>query len=151
VIVAVLQTSVMPSLRLAGAAPDLMLLVVVSVSLLQGGRAGLAWALAGGLLLGLLSGGPFLAIAISLALVSAVIGVAHANLPRETVWLPFAAGALGTLIDKAALWAILQVSGHPTPWLSSLVLVLLPGMMTHLLLIYPVYWLMRRAVASPGG
>jgi len=141
----------MPSLRLAGAVPDLMLVVVISVSLLRGGRTGLVWALAGGLLLGLLSGGPFLGIALSLALVSGVVGLAHTNLPRETVWLPFGAAALGTLVDKAAGWAILQMAGHPTPWLSSFLLILLPGMMTHILLIYPVYWTMRRALASPGS
>lgn len=141
----------MPSLRLAGAVPDLMLLVVISISLLRGGRSGLLWALAGGLLLGLLSGGPLLAMALSLSLVSIVIGVAHSYLPHETVWLPFAAGALGTFVDKVAGWAFLQVSGHPSPWLSSMLLVLLPGMMTHILLIYPVYWAIRRALGSSAG
>lgn len=149
--VAALQTSVMPAFRLAGAVPDLMLLVVISVSLLRGGRTGVLWALAGGLLLGLLSGGAFPAIAVSLALVGGVVGVAHANLPRETVWLPLAAAALGTLVDNTIGWAILQLSGHPIPWLSSFLLVLLPGMMTHILLIYPVFWVMRRALASPGS
>ena len=131
--------------------PDLMLLVVVSVSLLRGGRTGLLWALAGGLLLGLLSSGPFPAIAVSLALVSVVIGVAHSNLPRETAWLPLAASVLGTFVDRTVSWTILQMSGHPTPWLSSLLLVLLPGIMTHLLLIYPVYWTMRRVLGNPGS
>ena len=128
-----------------------MLLMVISVSLLRGGRTGLLWALAGGLLLGLLSSGPLLAMALSLSLVSVVIGVAHSYLPHETIWLPLAAGALGTLVNTAALWAILQVSGHPSPWLSNLLMVLLPGMMTHILLIYPVYWTMRRALSSPVG
>ena len=146
-----LQTSLMPSLRLAGAVPDLMLLVVISVSLLRGGRAGLAWALAGGLLLGLLSGGPLLAIPISLAAVSVAVGVVHAYLPGEMVWLPFVSCVLGTFVDAAVGWVILQAAGHPSPWLSSLLLELLPGMMTQMLMIYPVYWVMRRALGRPAG
>lgn len=133
----------MPSLSLSGVMPDLMLLVVVSWSLLRGTREGLLWALAGGLLLDLLSGGPFGVAVVSLALSSVIIGMGELNVVRDTLWLPLVASVLATAVYELAYWAILQISGHALLWIPSLLQVLGPGIILNALVMYPTYWAMR--------
>jgi rod shape-determining protein MreD len=144
--VAILQTSVLPSFALAGVMPELMLLVVVSISLLRGTRSGLLWALCGGLLLDLLSGGPFGTATISLALSSILVGAAQLNVLHDVLWLPWVASMLATAVYGLSYWVILQVTGRSMPWLSSLLQVIIPGMIVNALAIYPTYWVMRRVL-----
>ena len=142
-IVAVLQTSVMPSIALSGVIPDLMLLVVVSWSLLRGSRASLLWALGGGLLLDLLSGGPFGAATLSLTLSSLVTGLGEFNVFRDSLWLPLVASILATVAYDLAYVVILQVSGRSLPLVASLPQVIIPGMILNALVMYPTYGAMR--------
>jgi len=140
---AVLQTTVMPRLALWGVKPDLMLLVVVSWSLLRGAREGAAWALGGGLLLDLLSGGPFGAATMSLMLSSLVAGLGELNLFRGSLWLPLAAGVLASAVYNVAFLLILQVLGRPVMWGAGLLLVALPATALNALATYPTYWSVR--------
>jgi len=123
--------------------PDLMLLVVVSWSLLRGTREGLQWALGGGLLLDLLSGGPLGATVLALALSSVITGMGELNVFRDSLWLPLAASLLATAIYDLAYWVILQLSGHSGPGIPILLQVLVPSMILNALVMYPTYWAMR--------
>jgi len=141
--VAILQTSAMPSLLPWGIRPDLMLLVVVSWSLLRGTREGLVWALGGGLLLDLFSGGPLGAATISLALSNLVISLGGLNIVRSFLWLPLAASTLATAIYDTAYLVILQLSGRPVQWVPNLLQVVVPSMIWNALGMYPIYGCMR--------
>jgi rod shape-determining protein MreD len=151
ILIATLQTSAMPWLRVAGVVPDVMLLVVISASLLLGSRSGFIWALAGGMLLDLLSGGPTAAASISLAVAALAIGLLRSNLPQDMSWMPLASSALGTAVYQVSYWVILQLAGHPSPWLPSLLQVILPGIMANSLLAYPTFWTMRRVFGHSAG
>jgi rod shape-determining protein MreD len=140
---AVLQTAIMPRLSLWGVKPDLMLLVVISWSLLRGTKEGATWALGGGLLLDLLSGGPFGTATLALMLSSLVAGLGELNLFRGSLWLPLAAGLLASAVYNASFLVMLQVFGRPVPWGSELLLVTLPSMALNALVIYPTYWSVR--------
>jgi rod shape-determining protein MreD len=142
-VIALLQTSAMPSLSLSGVMPDLMLLVVVSWSLLRGTREGLLWALGGGLLLDLLSGGPFGVAVVSLVLSSVIIGMGELNVVRDSLWLPLVASVLATVVYDLAYWAVLQVTGRSLHTVYTLLRVMGPGMMLNALAMYPTYWATR--------
>lgn len=133
----------MPSLSVSGVMPDLMLLVVVSWSLLRGTREGLLWALGGGLLLDLMSGGPFGAATISLALSSVMIGLGELNFVRESLWLPLVAVVLATTVYDVAYWVILQATGRSLHTVYTLLQVMGPGMVGNALAMYPTYWATR--------
>jgi rod shape-determining protein MreD len=141
--VALLQTSVMPNFLLLGVVPDLMLLVIVSWTLLQGTRESIAWALAGGLLLDLLSGGPFGAITVSLSFATLVTGLGSPSVFQGTLWLPILACSVATGIYNIVYLLILQLSAHPVPWGTSLLQVTIPSMIANTLIMYPVYWSVR--------
>jgi len=138
-----LQTTAMPLLSLWGIVPDLMLLVVVSWILLRGAKEGVAWAVGGGLILDLLSGGPIGAATISLALASLVASLGELNVPRNSSWLPLMTGILATAVYNVAYLGILQISGRSMPWVPSLLHVVAPCMAVNALAMYPVYWAMR--------
>ena len=141
--IALLQTSALPRFSPWGVMPDLMLLVVVSWSLLRGTRAGIPWALGGGLILDLISGGPFGAITISLTLSSAVTGLEEFNLFRDSPWLPVFASSLATVIYDGVFLLILFASGRPVQWGPSLVEVVAPCMALNALIMYPTFWSLR--------
>jgi rod shape-determining protein MreD len=142
-IVAMLQTSALPSFSLGGIVPNLMLLVVVSWSVLRGYRAALPLALGGGLLLDLLSGGPFGAATISLVVSSLVTGLEQLNLFRDSLWLPLLAGILATVLYNGAYLTMLTVLGHTVQWLPTVQQVILPEMALNVAVMYPVFWGMR--------
>jgi len=123
--------------------PDLMLSVVVSRSLLHGSRGSIAWALAGGLLLDLLSGGPFGAITVSLALAAVVTGSEGWNAVRGALWLPGVASVLATAVYDATYLLVLQITGRAVPWVASLLPVIIPSMILNALWVYPTLWAMR--------
>ncbi|MGC8788100.1 MAG: rod shape-determining protein MreD [Anaerolineae bacterium] len=141
--IALLQTSVMPNFMLFGVVPDLMLLVIVSWTLLRGIQEGIVWALAGGFMLDLLSGGPFGAITISLSLSTLVAGSGSPTIFHGASWLPALAGAVATGLYNLLYLIILQLSGRPMPWGPSLLQVAVPCMIVNALVMYPIYWAMR--------
>jgi rod shape-determining protein MreD len=142
-IVAMLQTSATPSFSAGGIAPDLMLLVVVSWSVLRGSMAALPLALGGGLLLDVLSGGPFGAATVSLVLSSLVTGLGQLNLFRDSLWLPLLTGILATMLYNVGYVSMLTVLGRSVQWLPSVQRVILPEMALNVALMYPVFWGMR--------
>jgi len=133
----------MPRLSLWGVMPDLMLLVVVSWVLLRGARKGAMWALGGGLMLDLLSGGPFGIATISLGVASLVASLSGLNVPQTSFWLPLAAGVLATVAYNVMYLALLRISGRSIPWGPSLLHVVMPSLALNALAMYPTYWAMR--------
>lgn len=141
--IALLQTSVMPNFLLFGVVPDLMLLVIVSWTLLRGIQESIVWALAGGFMLDLLSGGPFGAITVSISLSALVAGSGSFTIFHGSSWLPALASAVATGIYNLVYLAILQLSGRPMSWGPNLLQVAIPCMIVNALVVYPTYWAMR--------
>jgi rod shape-determining protein MreD len=110
---------------------------------LRGYRAALPLALGGGLLLDLLSGGPFGAATISLVVSSLVTGLEQLNLFRDSLWLPLLAGILATVLYNGAYLTMLTVLGHTVQWLPTVQQVVLPEMALNVAVMYPVFWGMR--------
>ena len=81
-VAALLQGSVVPFVSIAGARPNLPLLVAGSWSVAAGAREGVWWAFVGGLATDLLSGGPTGALALASLMPVAAIGLGEAQLAR---------------------------------------------------------------------
>jgi rod shape-determining protein MreD len=134
----------MPKLSLWGLTPDLMLLAVVSWGLLRGLAQAFPLTLAGGMLLDLLSGGPFGAATLSLTVASTVTSLSQFGIARESVWLPLVAGSLAAAVYNGVYLVILRLLGRPFSWNLGLVHVIIPSMVWNGLMMYPAYWLLRR-------
>jgi rod shape-determining protein MreD len=127
-----------------GLTPDLMLLAAVSWSLLRGAQAGFPLALIGGLVLDLLSGGPFGGLTVALVLASLVTSLSQRGLNRESLWLPLVASSLATLVYDGVYWLFLQALGRTGGGAWGLVQVAVPSMLLNGLVMFPLYGLLRR-------
>lgn len=125
--VAIVQTALVPYLSIWGVFADLPLLLVVSWSLLQGKRDGLVWGFIAGLGIDILSGAPFGAATLSLALVGFVAGLGEATVFRTHVALPLLAVFAATILYNLAFLLIVRILGQPVAWLDSLARVVLPS------------------------
>src|SRR2546421_4395356 len=89
-----LQVTLAPNLSVAGAFPNLVLLVVVGWTLVAGPGSGLRLALAGGLLLDLVAPGPFGLHALALATAAYAAGWCQRSFHADRLLLPFATGGV---------------------------------------------------------
>ncbi|MBS1252209.1 MAG: hypothetical protein MAG451_01247 [Anaerolineales bacterium] len=143
--IALLQTTLAPYLAFRGAQPDFMLLAVVSWSLLRGGRAGAVWGFVGGLLLELLSGGPFGVLLLPLVVLGYLSGLGEINVLRAHFLLPGLVILVATLLYDALILILLQLLGQPVVWGPALLNLILPAALLNALTLPFFYLPFRRA------
>lgn len=138
-----IQSTIVPLMKLGGAKPDLVLLIVISWSLLRGSREGLGWGFLGGLCLDLLSGGPLGASSIGLMAASLLSGQGETNIYKGNLVLPIVFAVLGTLVYYGTLLVVLELTGRPVALMASLSQVILPAAIINVVAMPFVYALMR--------
>jgi rod shape-determining protein MreD len=110
---ALLQGSVVPFVSIAGARPNLPLLVAASWSVAAGAREAVWWAFVGGIAADLLSGGPLGALALASLVPVAAIGLGESTLrPRSVIGGAVLIG-VATLAAGLLYLLILLVVGQP--------------------------------------
>jgi rod shape-determining protein MreD len=137
------QSTIVPLISIGGAKPDLVLLMVVSWSLLQGTKEGIIWGFTGGLCLDLLSGAPLGASAIALMTVSLLSGQGETNLFKGNLFLPLILAPLGTVIYYGLMLVILELTGQSLPLNTSFTQVILPAAIFNLIMMPFVHSFMR--------
>ncbi|GAB4570776.1 MAG: hypothetical protein Kow0077_05750 [Anaerolineae bacterium] len=125
----ILQATVMPELRIAGGAPDLVLLIVVAYSLLSGFERGAVWAVVGGLLYDLLSSVPLGTTALALVVATGVNGAVFGRVAPRSFFQPVLAAGLATVIVHAATLVVLAFSGRSLPLFQTLGYVTVPALL----------------------
>ncbi len=154
-LVALVEATVLPYLRVGGIQPDLMLLVVGVWSLRRGVEEGAVWAFIGGLALDLLSAGPFTTFMFALLAVSLVWGVDPATGTGRRQGQGFGdnplalivSTVLATLVFHTTLLAALQLAqgaGRSVGWLDAGKRVIAPRIIFNLVLIPLVYQFLGR-------
>lgn len=139
-----LQAGLAPYIAIGGVAPNLLLLVAITLALAEGPAAGCVAGFAAGLLFDLLGSGPVGAAALVFCLVGYFAGLLHRHMFAEGWLLPLTVLAVGGLSAELAYWLVLSVLNAGGPFWSSLGHVILPGAVYTLvlgLLLYP--WLAR--------
>jgi rod shape-determining protein MreD len=142
-IVAVIQTTIVPHLAVWGVFADLPVLVVVSWSLLHGAREGLLWGFVSGLAVDILSAAPFGAATLSLLVVGLIAGLGQATAFRTHFLMPLVTILLATIIFDSIYLLVLQVSGQPVAWLNTIFRLVLPSAALNMALTPVVYGIMR--------
>ena len=149
---AILQTTLMPSLAIANVRPDLVLAAVVCWALYRGATDGAIVGLLAGLALDLLASSPFGMHGFVMALVGAIAGLAAALLPSEHAMLLPGVSVLCTLVQQASYVYLLRAAGWPMQWSQVLLAVALPASLLNLLLtaiLYPVVGRIGRRATAP--
>jgi rod shape-determining protein MreD len=134
---ALLQSAVFSRLPISGL--QLLLLIVIAHTLLEGPQEGILWAFVAGICLDLFSLSPVGAT--SLAYMGTVLAIAliQRNLPANRVLLPLLLAALGTAVYFFIYLLILSLLGYPVNWQATGVTTVI---ILHTVLILPLYWLM---------
>ena len=155
-LVALVEATVLPHLRVGNAQPDLTLLVVGAWSLRRGVEEGAAWAFIGGIVLDLLSAGPGTAMTLALLAGSLVLGIDPSTGTGRRQSQSFGENPLvliggvlvGTLAFHVVLLTMLQLVGLSPDWLNAGARVIVPRIALNLVLMPFVYrplgWLDRR-------
>jgi rod shape-determining protein MreD len=108
----VLQTALFPSLRVFGAAPDLLLVATIAVGYERGADAGAVFGFVAGLAIDCFLSSPLGVSALSFSLVGYGIGVFQSGLLRSSRWLAPVLGGVGGLIGGALWVAIAAIAGQ---------------------------------------
>jgi rod shape-determining protein MreD len=142
-VAALVQAVVVPPYALAGGAPDLLLLVVISLGLLRGSIAGATYGFVGGLLLDLLTLETLGLTSLVLTLAGFWAGRYAETTGRTRRLAPLMSAAVITVL--AALFAFLlhYLLGEDVVARHALVSVLVPALILNVVLAVPVYALVR--------
>lgn len=139
-LLAVVQTAVLPHFPILGLIPQLSFLVALAWGLLRGMNEGIVWAFIGGLLLDLFSVAPMGVTSLSFMLaILAVVWIENA-IPADRFFVPVIMTAAATVINLLIYLILLRLLGYPTTLQEAAAL--LPTAILHGALILPIYWLM---------
>ena len=141
---AILQAGLAPYLPIGGVVPNVMLLVVVTLALVEGPAAGATSGFVAGLLFDLLGSGPVGPMVLVLTLTGYLAGLMHEKMFAEGWLLPLTVLAIVSLGAEISYGLILDLLGVGGPFWITFVMKMLPGAVYNTalaLLVYP--WLAR--------
>lgn len=151
---AALQASVMPQISILGGQPDLVFLLVISWTLNTTLEQGVTWAFVGGIIKDLLSAAPLGTSAFGLLIIVFGIHTLRQQLYSVGIFTLIWVTVLGTLFQQITVMVILVVIGGFPPALAdqvgygaliqSITIIILPTVFYNLILILPIYALVRR-------
>ncbi len=137
VILAIIQATVLPSLRLLDGAPDLILLALVAWALTRRPRQAMAGALIGGVLIDMLSGLPLGATAIVMVLVIFLVSQTVGRFWEAHLLMPLTTVLWSSLLYHALSLAVLLALGRSLDLGFALGRVILPSTFLNLVLALP--------------
>ncbi|MFN2464362.1 MAG: rod shape-determining protein MreD [Candidatus Dormibacteria bacterium] len=143
VVLSLLQTSLVPGIRVAGAQPELLLVWILCWAVIRGRGEALPWALVGGLVLDLLSQLPPGSHLLALSLVTYLADLGHRVMHGSTALFAGAAVFAGSLLYGLVLLGALVLTGRHPDVASEVVLGVLPGTFYSLVLLAPVFFVQR--------
>jgi rod shape-determining protein MreD len=125
-LVVLVQATLLARVRLIGATPNLLLVVVVCWSLIRGLYDGLVWGFVGGLALDVLAGLPLGTSSLALMATTPLAGLGKNSVFPGSLTLPILLVALATPVYG---WVVLlseMIRGIPVDWLASTVRIIGP-------------------------
>lgn len=153
-VVVLIQGTLLARLRLFGASPNLLLVIVVCWSVVRGVSDGLVWAFVGGLGLDVVAGSPLGTLSLALMVPCLLGGLGRRRVFANHLLLPGLILALATPLHGWLILLTQQLRGLPVDWAGATVRVILPELALNLalmLVIYPVLrWLARNTGAVVG-
>ena len=103
------QSTLAGRLTVNGVKPDLVLIIILLWTLLDGASSGIFWAFIGGIWLDIFSGGPLGASSLSLMIASMIAGFGRYYFSRNNIVVPVVAVVLGSLVFALSYLGILQL------------------------------------------
>jgi rod shape-determining protein MreD len=143
-LVVLVQATLISRVRVFGAQPNLLLVVVVYWSLLAGVTQGLAVAFTGGVLLDVVAGLPVGTSPLALMPLCFLASIGRSSVYHNNVWLPVLLVALATPLHAWLILATRQLRGAPIDWLGTTTHLILPEIALNVALTLIFARLLRR-------
>lgn len=141
----ILQSTMIPQIRILGGEPDLAFLLVLAWSINGRLEQNVAWAFAGGITQDLMSAAPTGASTLGMILLVFGIDLVKRQVYRIGFLLIIGLVIAGTFLQKAVYMIVVALSGFTIYPLQNLTYVILPSIAYNLVFIAPIYWIIRRA------
>jgi rod shape-determining protein MreD len=141
-IAAVIQSTIVPEIRVGNGGPDLILMMVLSWTMLAGLEEGIVWAFVGGILQDLMIGIPTGTTALALVIVVFLSDLVVGQIGRNNLIFPPLVLAAGTLIYQVILAIFLSILGRPVSFTYMLSFVTIPTLAFNVLMILPAFRIM---------
>ncbi|MEP7285688.1 MAG: rod shape-determining protein MreD [Chloroflexota bacterium] len=141
-IAVILQSTVIPEIRIAGGGPDLILMMVLSWTMLAGLEEGIIWAIVGGVLQDLVTSAPTGTTALALVVVVFLSDLVLGPVSRNNIIFPPIIIAAGTAIFQLVLAILLTVLGHTVSISYTLSTITVPTLLFNVVLILPIFRIM---------
>lgn len=146
-----LQASIAPHLAVFGVVPNLFLLVVVTLALVEGPVPGAFAGFTAGVLLDMLGTSVIGPWALVLCVVGYVAGTLNANMFAEGWLLPITVAFMASLLAELSYGLLLAVLGVGGPFVVTLTHIVVPATVYNTALAVLVYpWLARLLRQDPG-
>lgn len=142
-LLALIETSLVPYLAPLGVKPDLLLVLVLSIAMTRGLGQGILWGILAGWMLDLLGASPFGTHILALGLVALLVRLGTAGLSPQSLLLHLGVGFVGSLLFYSLLLLILELSGSSLGWGETLLRIALPASIMNALLLPVAYHLLR--------
>jgi rod shape-determining protein MreD len=142
---ALAQAAVMPSFSIFGVQPSLVIVLLVAWMSIRGQREALFLIPAAGFVLGLLDGEPLGLAMLALAPLVLMTEVREWRRVESDLVPALVLTVAGTLVYETTVLLSLAVRGEQVSWLASSVDVLVPAAIANVLLLLPVYAVIRLA------
>lgn len=144
VIAAAIQSTILPQFRIDNGQPDLIFLLVVAWAVHASLQEGIVWAFVGGMLQDLLSITPLGTSVIGMLLAVFALNALRHQLYRVGIIMITGVTLFGTVLQEAITLLILQFIGFGTDIVAAIGNLLLPTLFYNLVLILPVFFIVRR-------
>jgi rod shape-determining protein MreD len=144
VLVVLVQATLLPRIRVFGAQPDLLLVLVVIWSLYNGVAEGLVFAFLAGLAVDLVAGFPLGTTPLALMPVCFLAVLGRSSIYVYNAWLPVLLVALATLIEGWLMLFLRSVHGVPVDWAGATTRVILPALALNVILTIIIVRLVQR-------
>jgi rod shape-determining protein MreD len=141
-VVAILQSTIVPLMRTFGGGPDLVLVLVVSWTLLAGLEEGIVWAMVGGILQDLLTGIPTGTTALTLVIVVFIVNLVVGEIGKGNFVVPPLAIVASTAGYELGLAILLAILGRGVSFGYVITVVAIPTLLLNVLIILPVFRIM---------
>lgn len=143
-LVVLVQATLLPRIRFLGAQPDLLLVLVVCWSLIEGVTEGLILAFLAGLAIDVIAGLPLGSSPLALMPLCFLAVIGRKSVYVNNLWLPVLLVALATPLEGWLMLFMRQLHGVPADWAGATTRVILPALALNVLLTILVVWVMRR-------
>ncbi len=143
-LVVLVQATLLPRIHFLGAQPDLLLVLVVCWSLIDGVTEGLILAFLAGLAIDVVAGLPLGTSPLALMPLCFLAVIGRNSVYVNNLWLPVLLVALATPIEGWLMLFMRQLHGVPVDWAGTTTRVILPALALNVLLAIVVIWVMRR-------